>query len=314
MKRVSVIIPVYNAGAFLAPAVESILSQTWDALEVIVIDDGSTDGAVEQLKRDSHDPRLRFLCQPNRGKAAAVNRALGEIQGDYWTLQDADDLSYPERIARQVEALEARPELAAVYVWNDIRIGRHVIAPRTLPKSPEECRREIDAFRLPAHDATGMYRASLVGDFRFNEELRVGQGVDFVFRVGESHPIEVLPGCWYSHWVNRDSVTHSKPQNISAQMELVRRLACERRGVEWQPRPPKRVTLTRRIIDRLTPHRKVDTIVSYAVESVRHLRTQRLHHKAAHTALVTASLHPWDPLYYKPILRLILPEALFAKR
>ena len=86
---VSVLIPVYNAGRYLVEAVESIVQQSYSNLEIIIINDGSTDGCIATLK-NIQDPRIRILHQDNQGKAAALNHAFEQLKGDYFVIQDAD--------------------------------------------------------------------------------------------------------------------------------------------------------------------------------------------------------------------------------
>ena len=105
---VSVVIPAYNAVDHVAEAVGSVLDQTHRRLEVVVVDDGSTDGTVETLHALS-DPRLRVIEQVNAGACAARNRALAEATGDYVQFLDADDLLSPDKIGRQVALLERSP-------------------------------------------------------------------------------------------------------------------------------------------------------------------------------------------------------------
>src|SRR5688572_9943650 len=105
---VTVIMPVFNAGNYLSSAVESILAQTWTRLELLVIDDGSTDGCMDAIA-DLADPRLRIIHQKNRGKPGAMNRALDEMRGEFYAIQDADDLSHPTRIEKQVRCMQENP-------------------------------------------------------------------------------------------------------------------------------------------------------------------------------------------------------------
>jgi glycosyltransferase involved in cell wall biosynthesis len=81
---VSVLMPAYNAGIYLAPAVRSVLEQSHDNLELIIIDDGSTDGAVDALKQILTDSRIRWIRQDNMGKPVAMNRALQLAQGAFY--------------------------------------------------------------------------------------------------------------------------------------------------------------------------------------------------------------------------------------
>lgn len=110
---VSVLLPVRNGGAYLRDAVESVLSQDFPALELLVIDDGSTDGAVEPL-RAHRDPRLRFLSSSVRGLSAALNLGLAASAGVYVARQDADDLSLPGRLRKQAACLDTNTDIDIV--------------------------------------------------------------------------------------------------------------------------------------------------------------------------------------------------------
>lgn len=103
---VSIIIPVYNPGSYLAPALESCLGQTLAELEVICIDDGSSDGSLDELRRiAATDARIRVLAQQNAGAAAARNRGLAEASGEFIFFLDADDyIPEPTALERLVAA------------------------------------------------------------------------------------------------------------------------------------------------------------------------------------------------------------------
>jgi GT2 family glycosyltransferase len=112
---ISVLLPCRNAGATLDEAVASVLQQTLADLEVVAVDDGSTDGCAEQLDRwANQDPRLRVLHLPPRGLIEALNAGLAACRAPLIARMDADDRSHPERLAEQVALLEAQPDLAAV--------------------------------------------------------------------------------------------------------------------------------------------------------------------------------------------------------
>ena len=109
---VSVLLPVYNAGPYLAAALGSILRQDYDRLEVIAIDDGSTDNSLEILERYRQaDSRISIISRENRGLVATLNEGLRLAQGELVARMDADDVAYPWRLSRQVALFERRPEL-----------------------------------------------------------------------------------------------------------------------------------------------------------------------------------------------------------
>jgi Glycosyl transferase family 2 len=116
---VSVILPVYNGAEFVGPALESTLSQTYQNLEILVIDDGSTDGTPAILDLyAARDARIRVLSQANSGVARARNRGIAEAHGDFIAPLDADDLWEPTKIDCQVRRiLESGERTGLVYSW-----------------------------------------------------------------------------------------------------------------------------------------------------------------------------------------------------
>ena len=110
---VSAVIPAFNASRFLAESIESVLAQTYPAIECIVVDDGSEDRSLD-IARGFED-RIRVIAQSNAGVSAARNRGAREARGEFVAFLDADDLWAPEKIERQVDAFEASPGLCLVY-------------------------------------------------------------------------------------------------------------------------------------------------------------------------------------------------------
>ncbi|TGV27489.1 glycosyltransferase [Mesorhizobium sp. M4B.F.Ca.ET.143.01.1.1] len=109
---VSVLLPVYNAGPYLAAAIGSILRQDYVRLEVIAIDDGSSDNSLEILERHRKaDSRVTLISRENRGLVATLNEGLKLAQGELVARMDADDIAYPWRLSRQVALFADRPEL-----------------------------------------------------------------------------------------------------------------------------------------------------------------------------------------------------------
>lgn len=112
MPRVSVLIPTWNREKYLGEAVESVLNQTYRDFEVVVVDDGSTDGTEDLVRRFG---RVRYVWQPHSGIPAARNRALAEARGEFVAWLDSDDLYVPDKLEKQVAYLDAHPECEIVF-------------------------------------------------------------------------------------------------------------------------------------------------------------------------------------------------------
>jgi GT2 family glycosyltransferase len=116
---VSVIVPTFNRAYCLGRAVDSALSQTHRDVEVLVVDDGSTDGTKALVAdRYANDPRVRYLGQPNSGVSAARNTGLRAAQGDFIALLDSDDFWKPWKTELQVRCLASNPEIGMI--WTDM--------------------------------------------------------------------------------------------------------------------------------------------------------------------------------------------------
>lgn len=301
MAQVSIIIPTYNAGSYLDSAVSACLEQTYHDVEIIVIDDGSTDGSVENIVQ-LEDERIRVIRQANAGKPAAMNRALREVSSSYYCVLDADDEMHPERVARQVAALEANPDIVAVFCGHELIIGDRHMAPLLRGKSREECRRDIDCLRMPAHDPTGMYRLSMVRGIEYAPDLPIVEGLDYILRVGEQWPMIVLRECLYSYRIHESSLTHCDPEKREQMVARAIFRACKRRGfdVDQSPRGRRKRKMRKRSKDNNLP--------AHFMESVTDLRRIGRRSSAIRTALLCGRLNPLYLEYWKPLALGVLPE------
>jgi glycosyltransferase involved in cell wall biosynthesis len=301
---VSVLIPAYNTGRYLRAALNSILSQSYKNLEIIIIDDGSTDGSIASIS-DLIDTRTIVIKQKNSGKAAAVNKALDVVLGDYWMIQDGDDLSHLDRVSVLLNHLILHPDLAAAYTGHDLLLNDKQFAPTFTPLSQEECRSEVNNFRIPAHDATGMYRTALTKNIKFDEELRIGQGIDYVLKVGERYLIEKIGCCKYSYRINYDSTTRKHKDNY-LWIQRVLEKAYLRRGFDIS-------CLAADIKNKNKSESGMNyDIVPHCMNSVVDLKKARRLGEAISVALSSAILEPRSLLFYKPLLYALLPSSVIS--
>ena len=197
MKEISVVIPTYNYGRFVREAIDSVLAQTCAPLEIVVVDDGSTDD-TEQIVR-SYGDRVRYIRQENAGVAAARNTGIANARGEYIAFLDSDDVWLPEKLAKQLARFDSDPGLGLVYAGAErfdesgtlsveldgmegwiapelLRLERGVIASGSgmlLPKQVAEEVGGFDADLQPSEDWDFCYRVALRHRIGFVPEVLV---------------------------------------------------------------------------------------------------------------------------------------------
>jgi glycosyltransferase involved in cell wall biosynthesis len=297
---VTVVIPVYNERTHLRRAVESVLAQTFADFELIVVDDGSTDGSLDTIA-DLDDPRIRRLRQENGGKASALNRALDAARGEFFCIQDADDEANPQRLAVQVAALRADPELGGVFCRHELIVDGRRRSPRFRPADRDECARAIERMVNPGLDPTIMVRLSLTRDQRFAEDLRVGEGEDHLLRVGERHPMAVVAGCHYAYRVHEGNGSKASGERTLRYRQEVIRRASQRRGIA----PPD--------VRRPKQYQRVDRaahVTGHVVASVLELRALGRRRQAIEDSVVHLQGAWRYPSTWLPLVYAVAPEAV----
>ena len=157
--RVTVLMPVYNAQATLREAMDSILGQTFTDFEFLIIDDGSTDSSAVNV-RSYDDPRIRFVQnEQNLRLAATLNKGLDLARGEYVARMDADDISLPERLMKQVVFLDRNPEVGIVGVWATAFGEANFSIPQ--PADPESARAKLLFDTCLVHPAVLIRRSFL---------------------------------------------------------------------------------------------------------------------------------------------------------
>ena len=161
MPSISVLMPVYNAEAYVEAAIRSILEQTFADFELIVVNDGSRDGSGGIITRMARaETRIVALEQENAGIVASLNRAAGVARGELLARMDADDLALPRRFELQHTAFLARPDLAALggHAWVIDQAGR-IVGASYVPVGRREISRDIGFSSPLIHPAAMMRKA-----------------------------------------------------------------------------------------------------------------------------------------------------------
>ena len=157
--RVTVLMPVYNAALHLREAIDSILSQTFQDFKFLILDDGSTDDSAA-IVRSYADPHIEFVRNERNLKlTATLNRGLDLAAGEYVARMDADDISLPERLAKQTAFLDTNPQVGIVGVWAQAFGEARFKIPH--PADPERIQAKLLFDSALIHPAVMMRRASL---------------------------------------------------------------------------------------------------------------------------------------------------------
>ena len=232
LPTVAAIIPCFNGAQFVGDAIQSALAQTYPRLEVVVVDDGSTDGLTDALQpfRD----RIKLVIQPHQGLSAARNRGIRETKAELIALLDADDRWHTDKIRRQVAVLASRPDCCLVYTARQLvdRTGASIQEGTTwypLPPEPVqgECLVElVRANRLMSSSV--LFRRTALGTVWFDERLAACEDWDLWLRLAEQHQFAYLDEPLTDIRVHDRNMTLDLNQMYESSVQ-VRELAIRRR-------------------------------------------------------------------------------------
>lgn len=212
----SVVMPAYNVERFVARAIESVLSQTYADFELIVIDDGSSDGTASVIERYANqDPRIRLVRQTNAGIAPTLNRGLEMARGEWAAIMHADDMMLANRLERQSAFIAQNPDLAvasslAYYVNDrDEVIGRC----RSPYVDRSQVGKAIDRNCMIAfcHPATAVRRSAVLAAGGYRQEFWPAEDADLWTRLAEAGcSIAVQPEYLLNYRIHGSSASISR--------------------------------------------------------------------------------------------------------
>jgi glycosyltransferase involved in cell wall biosynthesis len=202
---VTVLLPVYNGERHLRAAVESILAQTFECYELLLIDDGSTDG-TDAICRSFTDPRIRVVRhEKNRGLVSALNSGIDLISTKYVARMDADDVALPERLARQVAFLEARTDIAACGSWMVELVDGRLWDVMRRPTG--HYLRQIAWRPVPIFSPTACLRTEVLGQLRYRADYVHAEDYDLWLRLCSNHRIDNVPAVLLRYRIHPASVS-----------------------------------------------------------------------------------------------------------
>jgi glycosyltransferase involved in cell wall biosynthesis len=223
---ISVLMSVYNGQAYVAEAVESILHQTFRDFELIIVDDGSTDGSLAILKDfAARDPRIVLNSRPNTGVSIAMNESLAIARGTLLAKMDCDDVALPQRFDLQVKFLNDHPEVVAVGSYFDVIDDKGRLLTTLEPPTDDA---DIQQKMLAGHGAIThscvmMRKDALMRAGGYDPRFPPAEDLDMLLRMGEQGKLANIPKTLVKFRV------HS--QSLSEQKQVVQRVrareACE---------------------------------------------------------------------------------------
>ena len=206
---VTVLLPVYNGERYLRAAVESILHQTFESFELLIVDDGSTDG-TEAICRSFTDPRIRVVRhETNAGLVSALNSGIELIRTKYVARMDADDVSLPDRLARQIVFLESRPDIAACGSWARELVDGRLRAVMRRPTG--EYLRQTAWRPVPIFHPTACLRTEVLRELRYRTDYVHAEDYDLWLRLCRHHRIDNVPKVLLHYRIHHASVSHAYP-------------------------------------------------------------------------------------------------------
>lgn len=226
---VSVVIPCYNQAAYLGSAIESALEQSYPSVEVLVVDDGSTDGPAAVAGRY---PAVRYLCQANAGPAAARNAGLRDCAGEYVVFLDADDVLLPDALWIGVGRLRECPACAFVAGrFRYVKADGSPSAEQPPPFVERDHYRELLQKNFVAMHATVLYRRAAVTEVGgFDPALRGCEDYDLMLRVARRAPVHTYPEVVAEYRRHASNATHDAGLMLRTAARVLRAARREVRG------------------------------------------------------------------------------------
>jgi hypothetical protein len=221
--KISVILPVYNAQAYLRESIQSILSQSLTDFELIIINDGSTDQSLEIIQSYT-DERIKLINQSNAGLPISLNRAIAIAKGQYLARQDADDISLPTRLAEQASYLDEHSTCALLGSWAEILLD-NTPTDRALqhPYENGDIQLKLLFFNCFVHSSVMIRKSALEKSGLYPEEREKfpPEDYDLWLRIAKDFEVANIPKALLQYRELSNSISRTKLQIMQERAELM---------------------------------------------------------------------------------------------
>jgi glycosyltransferase involved in cell wall biosynthesis len=212
---ISVILPVYNGEKFIKETINSLLNQTEKDLELLIVNDGSTDNS-EEVILSFIDKRIKYFKQENKGVAEAFNKGLSEAEGDFITFHGADDISLPHRFERTLEIIKNQ---SIGFVHSDMLLITGYGSPLGYWQSSNILPQDIYSFFLnvgtPFNNPTMIFKRDVLKtDIKYDPTIKVGSDTDFILKAVEDCLSYHIPEPLYLYRRHQTNVTNQRSYDV----------------------------------------------------------------------------------------------------
>jgi glycosyltransferase involved in cell wall biosynthesis len=223
-----VLLPVYNADAWVGEAIRSILAQSFADFELIIIDDGSTDRSANVI-REFGDDRIRFVSRENRGIAATLNEALEVSRGELIARQDADDISERDRFRLQVEYLDRHPDVTLLGT-NYVMIAEdgHSVGRTNLFTHPDDVKVALVVANQFCQGSVIFRRTIVAREGGYDAKVVVAEDYELFTRIAHSSRVANLPMPLYRWRVNPGGMSSTRRDAMDHQARLIQEREASR--------------------------------------------------------------------------------------
>lgn len=226
---VSVIIVVYNGEKYIEQAIKSVLNQTYTNVELIVVDDGSTDNTAQIIRKYEN---IKYIYQKNKGQGAARNLGLANAIGDYIAYLDADDLYEPNKIEEQIKILKEENDIDIVY--NDLKVVDdklnylYTLKSEGIYDKREDLLANIIYRQVVQGPVCIMLRRKCIEDIKWNENLLYAFDYDYIINLCFKYRFKYLEKTLYIYRRHENNISNRHAVTIGEEVEITRKLGISK--------------------------------------------------------------------------------------
>lgn len=232
--QVSVIMPMYNAMPYAEEAIGSILGQSFEDFELVIVDNGSMDGSLQYVKSIA-DQRVRLLAESERGSGRALTNGIFAARGEFLAVMDADDVAHKDRLKIEVDYLHSHPEIVLVGSRFAFMVGSSIVPAPPQPRKHHDIKRALLAGRPVICNSSTMFRANEAKNVGGHRLPGPGHDVDFFLRMTDAGKVSNIPDLLHFYRLHGASTSIMKMREVNFYHEFS--IACANARADGRDEP-----------------------------------------------------------------------------